>query len=685
MTNRLLWLPDRRASSGSSARLSGMCVVVFHGARQAGIFWFLGPPVWHVCCRVPCCQTGGHLLVPRPACLACVVVLHAARQAGIFWFLGPPVWHVCCRAPCCQTGGHLLVPRPACLACVLSCSMLPDRRASSGSSARLSGMCVVVLHAARQAGIFWFLGPPVWHVCCRAPCCQTGGHLLVPRPACLACVLSCSMLPDRRASSGSSARLSGMCVVVLHAARQAGIFWFLGPPVWHVCCRAPCCQTGGHLLVPRPACLACVLSCSMLPDRRASSGSSARLSGMCVVVLHAARQAGIFWFLGPPVWHVCCRAPCCQTGGHLLVPRPACLACVLSCSMLPDRRASSGSSARLSGICVVMFHAARQAGIFWFLGPPVWHMCCRVPCCQTGGHLLVPRPACLACVLSCSMLPDRRASSGSSARLSGMCVVVLHAARQAGIFWFLGPPVWHMCCRVPCCQTGGHLLVPRPACLAYVLSCSMLPDRRASSGSSARLSGMCVVVLHAARQAGIFWFLGPPVWHVLSCSMLPDRRASSGSSARLPGMCVVVFHAARQAGIFWFLGPPVWHMCCRVPCCQTGGHLLVPRPACLACVLSCSMLPDRRASSGSSARLSGMCCRAPCCQTGGHLLVPRPACLACVLSCSMLPDRRASSGSSARLSDSFSCRSPFPCGLLLLCVCNCLRHAECSPGDVNCL
>ena len=314
-------------------------------------------------------------------------------------------------------------------------------------------------------------------------------------------------------------------------------------------------------------------------------------------------------------WQIDCFG--CQTGGHLLVPRPACLAYVLSCSMLPDRRASSGSSARLPGMCVVVFHSARQAGIFWFLGPPAWHVCCRVPFCQTGGHLLVPRPACLACVLSCSMLPDRRASSSSSARLSGMCVVVLHSARQAGIFWFLGPPVWHVCCRVPFCQTGGHLLVPRPACLACVLSCSILPDRRASSSSSARLSGMCVVVLHSARQAGIFWFLGPPVWHV----------------------------------------------CCRVPFCQTGGHLLVPRPACLACVLSRSM----------AARQAGIfwflgppvwhvCCRVP-----------------------WLPDRRASSGSSARLSDSFSCRSPFPCGLLLLCVCNCLRHAECRPGDVNCL
>ena len=216
-----------------------------------------------------------------------------------------------------------------------------------------------------------------------------------------------------------------MTLLLSMAARQAGIFWFLGPPVWHMSGCAP-----------------------WLPDRRASSRSSARPSGICVAVLHG-----------------------CQTGGHLLDPRPARLAYVWLCSMLPDRRASSGSSARLSGICVVVLHGCQTGGHLLFLGPPVWHVCCRVPWSQTGGHLLVPRPACLAYVWLCSM-----------------------AARQADIFWFLGPPVWHVCCRVPWSQTGGHLLVPRPACLACVLSCSMLPDRRASSGSSARLSGICVAL-----------------------------------------------------------------------------------------------------------------------------------------------------------------------------------------------
>ena len=443
----------------------------------------LGPPVW----PVPPLSCSSSLPDGR-ASSACT-----ARPSGPFRRYPAP--------PRCQTGGHLLLARPARLA--LSAAIL-------------------LLLAARRAGIFCLLGPPVWPVpplscssslpdgrassACSArpsspfsrypapPRCQTGGHLLLARPARLA---------------------RSAAILLLLAARRAGIFCLPGPPVW-----------------PVPP-----LSCSSsLPDGRASSACSARPSGP---------------FRRYPV------PPRCQTGGHLLLARPARLA--LSAAIL-------------------LLLAARRAGIFCLLGPPVW-----------------PVPP-----LSCSSsLPDGRASSACPARPSGP---------------FRRYPV------PPRCQTGGHLLLARPARLAR---------------------SAAILLLLAARRAGIFCLLGPPVWPVppLSCfSSLPDGRASSVCSARpsgpfrrypVPPRCQTGGHlllarparlarsattllllAARRAGIFCLLGPPVW-----------------PVPQ-----LSCSFsLPDGRASSACPARPSGPFRRYPApprCQTGGHLLAAPPARLA---------------------------------------------------------
>ena len=735
-------LPDGRASSACPARPSGpfrrypapprcqrgghlllarparlarsAAILLLLAARRAGIFCLPGPPVWPVpplscssslpdgrassACSArpsgpfrrypvpPRCQTGGHLLLARPARLArsaAILLLLAARRAGIFCLHGPPVWPVpplsCSSSlpdgrassacpdrpsgpfrrypapPRCQTGGHLLLARPARLA---------------------RSAAILLLLAARRAGIFCLPGPPVWPVpplscssslpdgrassACSArpsipfrrypapPRCQTGGHLLLARPARLA---------------------RSAAILLLLAARREGIFCLLDPPVWPVpplscssslpdgrassACSArpsspfrrypapPRCQTGGHLLLARPARLA---------------------RSAAILLLLAARRAGIFCLLGPPVWPVpplscsssmpdgrassACSArpsspfrrypapPRCQTGGHLLLARPA----------------------RLARSAAILFLlAARRAGIFCLLGPPVWPVpplscssslpdgrassACTArpsgsfrrypapPRCQTGGHLLLARPARLA--LSAAIL-------------------LLLAARRAGIFCLLGPPVWPVpplscssslpdgrassACPArpsgpfrrypvpPRCQTGGHLLLARPARLAR---------------------SAAILLLLAARRAGIFCLLGPPVWPVppLSCfSSLPDGRASSACSARpsgpfrrypVPPRCqtgghlllarparlarsaaILLLLAARRAGIFCLLGPPVW-----------------PVPQ-----LSCSFsLPDGRASSACPARPSGPFRRYPApprCQTGGHLLAAPPARLA---------------------------------------------------------
>ena len=177
----------------------------------------------------------------------------------------------------------------------------------------------------------------------------------------------------------------------------------------------------------------------------------------------------------------------------------------------------------------------------------------------------------MALILS---LPDGRASSGgSSARPSDPFRRYPHslAARRAGIFWFLCPPVWPIppLASFSGCQTGGHLLVvPRPASLTHSAATLTLwlPDGRASSGGS------------SSRQSDPFR-RDPHSW-------LPDERASSGgSSSRQSDPFRRDPHslAARRAGIFWWLlGPPVWPIPPRpsLSGCQTGGHLLVvPRPA----------------------------------------------------------------------------------------------------------
>ena len=560
----LLSLPDGRASSGCPTRPSGP----FHR--------YPAPPR---------CQTGGHLLLARPARLAhstATLLLLAARRTGIFCLPGPPVWPI--------------PPLPC-------SSSLPDGRASSACPARPSGP---------------FRRYPA------PPRCQTGGHLLLARPA-------------RLAHSAAT--------LLLLAARRAGIFCLPGPPAWPIpplpcssslpdgrassACPArppgpfrrypapPRCQTGGHLLLARPA-------------RLAHSAAT--------LLLFAARRAGIFCLPGPPAWPIpplpcssslpdgrassACPArppgpfrrypapPRCQTGGHLLLARPA-------------RLAHSAAT--------LLLLAARRAGIFCLPGPPVW-----------------PIPP-----LPCSSsLPDGRASSACPARPSGP---------------FRRYPA------PPRCQTGGHLLLARPARLAH---------------SAATL------LLFAARRAGIFCLPGPPAWPIppLPCSSsLPDGRASSACPARPPGpfrrypvpprcqtgghlllarparlahsAATLLLFAARRAGIFCLPGPPVW-----------------PIPP-----LPCSSsLPDGRASSACPARPSGPFRRYPApprCQTGGHLLLARPARLAhsaatllllaarragifCLpgppawpippLPCSSsLPDGRASSACPARPSDSF--------------------------------
>ena len=742
-------------------------------ARRAGIFCITGPPAWLVTPQ-PCssslpdgrassalparppdslrrnpapprCQTGGHLLHYRPArltCYAATLLLLAARRAGIFCFTGPPAWLVppqpCSSSlpdgrassalparppdsfrrnpapPRCQTDGHLLLYRPARL---------------TRSAATL------LLLAARRAGIFCFTGPPAWRVppqpCSSSlpdgrassalparppdlfrrnpapPRCQTGGHLLLYRPARLTC---------------SAATL------LLLAARRAGIFCFTGPPAWLVppqpCSSSlpdgrassalparppdslrrnpapPRCQTGGHLLHYRPARL----------TRYAAT-----------LLLLAARRAGIFCFTGPPAWLVppqpCSSSlpdgrassalparppdsfrrnpapPRCQTGGHLLHYRPARL----------TRYAAT-----------LLLLAARRAGIFCITGPPAW-LVTPQPCssslpdgrassalparppdsfrrnpapprCQTGGHLLLYRPARL---------------TRSAATL------LLLAARRAGIFCITGPPAW-LVTPQPCssslpdgrassalparpldslrrnpapprCQTGGHLLLYRPARLTR---------------SAATL------LLLAARRAGIFCFTGPPAWLVppQPCSSwLPDGRASSALPARPPdsfrrntapprcqtgghllhyrparltrSAATLLLLAARRAGIFCITGPPAW--------------LDTPQPC-------SSSLPDGRASSALPARPPDSLRRNPApprCQTGGHLLHYRPARLTryaatllllaarragifCITGppawlvtpqpcSSSLPDGRASSALPARPPDSFR-RNPAP-------------------------
>ena len=537
-------MSDGRASSGSSARPSDSFRRDPHlTARRAGIFCFLGPPVWPIPPQPSSSsgrQTGGHLLFPRPARLAhsaAILLLWspdgrassvssarpsgpfrrnpppplAARRAGIFCFLGPPVWPIppLFSSSGRQTGGHLLFPRPARLAHSAATLLLlwpPDGRASSVSSARPSGpfRCNPPPPlAARRAGIFCFLGPPVWPIPPQPSSSsgrQTGGHLLFPRPARLAHSAAIFLLwpPDGRASSVSSARPSGPFrrnPPPPLAARRAGIFCFLGPPVWPIPLQPSSSsgrQTGGHLLFPRPARLAHSAATLLLlwpPDGRASSVSSARPSGPFRRYFPplAARRAGIFCFLGPPVWPIPPQPSSSsgrQTGGHLLFPRPARLAHSAATLLLlwpPDGRASSVSSARPSG----PFRrnpppplAARRAGIFCFLGPPVW----PIPPLssssgrQTGGHLLFPRPARLAHSAATLLLwpPDGRASSGSSARPSGPFrrYPPPLAARRAGIFCFLGPPVWPIPPLASSSgrQTGGHLLAPRPARLAHLIS-----------------------------------------------------------------------------------------------------------------------------------------------------------------------------------------------------------------------
>ena len=622
----LLFRPARLTHSAATLLLLA--------ARRAGIFCFSGPPAWLIpplpcssslpdgraCSAFPArppdsfrrypapprCQTGGHLLLFRPARLthsAATLLLLAARRAGIFCFSGPPAWLIpplpCSSSlpdgrassafparppdsfrrypapPRCQTGGHLLLFRPARL---------------THSAATL------LLLAARRAGIFCFSGPPAWLIpplpCSSSlpdgrassafparppdsfrrypapPRCQTGGHLLLFRPARL---------------THSAATL------LLLAARRAGIFSFSGPPAWLIpplpCSSSlpdgrasfafparppdsfrrypapPRCQTGGHLLLFRPARL---------------THSAATL------LLLAARRAGIFCFSGPPAWLIpplpCSSSlpdgrassafparppdsfrrypapPRCQTGGHLLLFRPARL---------------THSAATL------LLLAARRAGIFCFSGPPAW--------------LIPPLPC-------SSSLPDGRASSAFPAR---------------------PPDSFRRYPAPPRCQTGGHLLLFRPARLTH---------------SAATL------LLLAARRAGIFCFSGPPAWLIppLPCSSsLPDGRASSAFPARPPdsfrrypapprcqtGGHLLLFRparlthsaatllllAARRAGIFCFSGPPAW--------------LIPPLPC-------SSSLPDGRVSSTFPARPPYSFRRYPApprCQTGGHLLLFRPA------------------------------------------------------------
>ena len=240
----------------------------------------------------------------------------------------------------------------------------------------------------------------------------------------------------------------------------------------------------------------------------------------------------------------------------------------------PDGRASSVFSARPSGS--FRRHppplAARRAGFFRLLGPPVWVIPPPPSSSgrQTGGHLPSSRPARLGHSAATLLLwpPDGRASSGFSARPSGS--FRRHppplAARRAGFFRLLGPPVW-VIPPPPSSygrQTGGLLPASRPARLGHSAATLLLwpPDGRASSGFSARPSGS--FRRHpppmAARRAGFFRLLGPPVW------VIPRHP---------PPL------AARRAGIFWLLGPPVWVIPPPPSSSgrQTGGHLLASRPA----------------------------------------------------------------------------------------------------------
>ena len=425
----------------------------------------------------PRCQTGGHLLLARPARLtrsAAILLLLAARRAGIFCLPGPPAWPV---------------PPQSCS------SSLPDGRASSACPASPPDPCAatLLLLAARRAGIFCLPGPPAWPVppqscssslpdgrassACPArppdpfrrnpapPRCQTGGHLLLARPARLThAPLPCSSsLPDGRASSACPAR---------------------PPDPFRRNPAPPRCQTGGHLLLARPARL----------TRSAA-----------ILLLLAARRAGIFCLPGPPAWPVppqscssslpdgrassACPArppdpfrrnpapPRSQTGGHLLLARPARL----------TRSAA-----------ILLLLAARRAGIFCLPGPPAWP---------------VPPQSCS------SSLPDGRASSACPAR---------------------PPDPFRRNPAPPRCQTGGHLLLARPARLTR---------------------SAAILLLLAARRAGIFCLPGPPAWPVpsQSCSSsLPDGRASSACPAR---------------------PPDPYRRNPAPPRCQTGGYLLLARPA----------------------------------------------------------------------------------------------------------
>ena len=115
----------------------------------------------------------------------------------------------------------------------------------------------------------------------------------------------------------------------------------------------------------------------------------------------------------------------------------------------------------------------------------------------TGGLLPSSRPARLGHSTATLLLwpPDGRASSVFSARPSGS----FHrhppplAARRAGFFRLLGPPIWVIPSRPSSSgrQTGGLLPSSRPARLGNSAATFLLwpPDGRASSVFSARPSG----------------------------------------------------------------------------------------------------------------------------------------------------------------------------------------------------
>ena len=138
---------------------------------------------------------------------------------------------------------------------------------------------------------------------------------------------------------------------------------------------------------------------------------------------------------------------------------------------------------------------------------------------QTGGHLPSSRPARLGNSAATLLLwpPDGRASSGFSARPSGS--FRRHppplAARRAGIFRLLGPPVWVIPPPPSSSgrQTGGLLPASRPARLGNSAATLLLwpPDGRASR--PARLGHSAATLL---------------LWP-------PDGRASSVFSARPSG------------------------------------------------------------------------------------------------------------------------------------------------------